>query len=151
MGEKGEATQKENPDFKDVENGPLDESNRECRDVFCCLIFILNICGMIYCTTHAYTQGDPDNIYRGIDQDGVICGNSTEGTQDYPLVYFYNPQNIYGRRWCVADCPAWDGAAVPNIDYMSAGAVATSSWGFQIDDQGEVVGGADWTAGGDAI
>lgn len=70
----GEDQAKEKPDMKDVENGPLPDSERECRDVICCLLFITNVVAMVYCTIHAYTNGDPTKIFRGVANDGVICG-----------------------------------------------------------------------------
>lgn len=84
-----------------MENGPLDESNRECRDVLCCLIFLANIVVMIYCTAHAYANGNPYDIYRGIDGDGNVCGSTGDGTTDYKYVYFYNPKDVYEYRMCV--------------------------------------------------
>jgi len=29
---------------------------------------------MVYCTIHAYTQGNPAKIFRGVAGDGTICG-----------------------------------------------------------------------------
>lgn len=119
-----------------MENGPLDESNRECRDVFCCLIFVANIIGMIYCTIHAYTKGDTDKIYRGIDGQGNICGDPDSPAADYPYVYFYNPQEVYQYRYCVKECPVWDGTAVPTIPIYNelTDAEETSAWDHTIDD-----------------
>ena len=74
MGEKDEE-QREKIDYKDVENGPLDEANRECRDVICCILFIANLCAMIYVTAHAYATGNPNKIYRGVSVNSVPCGS----------------------------------------------------------------------------
>jgi len=34
------------PVSKDLENGPCED--RHCTDLFCCLIFVLNIIGIVY-------------------------------------------------------------------------------------------------------
>ena len=83
----------------------MDESNRECRDVLCCLLFVANIVAMIYVTIHAYVQGDIDRIYRGIDGAGNICGQKDSDTENMPYVYFYNPFDVYLYRICVDECP----------------------------------------------
>ena len=64
--------------MSDVENGPLTEANRECRDVLCCLLFIAGIVVMIALSSIAYNEGDPDKIYRGVDQNGKECGNTND-------------------------------------------------------------------------
>lgn len=84
-----------------MEGGPLDENNRECRDVFCCILFLLCICGMVYCTIHAYTMGNPDKIFRGIAGDKTICGQVDGAAKDYPYLYFYNPIFSLDSRYCV--------------------------------------------------
>jgi hypothetical protein len=102
-----------------VESGPLDENNRECRDVFCCLLFFLNICGMIYCTIHAYTNGNPNRIYRGVSGTD-ICGQPGGDAENYPYVYFYNPledlTDPTSKRKCVSACPTYSGdsASLPH-------------------------------------
>ena len=103
-----------------MESGPLDENNRECRDVFCCLLFFLNICGMIYCTIHAYTNGNPNRIYRGVSGTD-ICGQPGGDAENYPYVYFYNPledlTDPTSKRKCVSACPTYSGdsASLPTI------------------------------------
>lgn len=86
----------------------MDENNRECRDVFCCLLFLLNIAGMVYCTIHAYTNGNPNKIYRPVAGDKVICGEVGGVAQDYPYVYFYNPLEGMTARYCLKTCPSFD-------------------------------------------
>jgi hypothetical protein len=100
---------KEKPDFKDVEAGPLDENNRECRDVFCCLLFFLCICGMVYCTIHAYLNGNPSKVFRGVAGDKAICGEVGGAAQNYPYLYFFNPLDSTDNRYCLKECPYFDG------------------------------------------
>lgn len=99
-----------------MESGPLDENNRECRDVFCCLLFFLNICGMIYCTIHAYLYGNPNKIYRGVSVTD-ICGQPGGAAENYPYLYFYNPlediTNPTSKRKCVKSCPTYNGGSTP--------------------------------------
>jgi hypothetical protein len=65
--------------------------NRECRDVFCCLLFIVNIGAMVYCSYYAYTEGKPSLVFRGTDPSNNICGMPDTATADYPYLYFTNP------------------------------------------------------------
>ena len=76
-----------NVDLKELENGPL--VHRECRDVFCFILFLANIGAMLYCSYYAYTFGDHNNIFRGTDPDRRVCGLAP--LQDYKYVYFMNP------------------------------------------------------------
>ena len=84
-----------------MENGPLTEAERECRDVLCCALFVANVVAMIYCSIHAYTSGDPSVMYRGVDKNGDICGEEGGDAKDYPYVYFYNPIDSVDNRVCV--------------------------------------------------
>lgn len=86
----------------------MDENNRECRDVFCCLLFLLNIVGMVYCTIHAYNNGNPNRIYRPVAGDKVICGEVGGVAEKFPYVYFYNPIEGLTSRYCLSDCPTFD-------------------------------------------
>ncbi len=60
---------------------------------------------MIYLTAYAYSNGKPSNAFRGVDETGKICGNSTEGTENFPYLYFYNPYSDISKRKCVNTCP----------------------------------------------
>lgn len=60
---------------------------------------------MVYLTAYAYTNGSPNNAFRGVDSNGNICGNSTSGTGAYPYLYFYNPYSDISKRICVDKCP----------------------------------------------
>ena len=77
----------------------MDENNRECRDVFCCLLFLVNIGAMVYCTIHAYINGDPNKIYRSVGINSTVCGENE--TANYPYVYFYNPLEGMQSRYCM--------------------------------------------------
>ena len=77
----------------------MDENNRECRDVFCCLLFLANIAAMVYCTIHAYLNGNPDKIYKSVGINDNICGQ--DATANYPYIYFYNPLEGLSSRYCM--------------------------------------------------
>ena len=54
--------------------GLLVNKRRTCRDVPCCLVFILFWAGMITIATIAVQRGDPLRMYRGYDSYGNVCG-----------------------------------------------------------------------------
>lgn len=94
--------------FEDYKNGPLAPSQRECRDVFCCLLFIVNVVAMVVLAIYSYTYGDTHNIYRATDSNGNICGKTGTSTETYPFAYFYNPTTMdLSKRTCVAACPSY--------------------------------------------
>ena len=109
-----ELSKPKGPDFKDVEDGPLSSANRECRDVICCLLFLVNIGGMIFCAFYGFLNGNPSFIYRATSSDGDICGISSD-TIDLPFAYFYNPvATDYKKRVCVKECPTYtNGSLLP--------------------------------------
>lgn len=139
MGGEGEA--KEKPDFKDVETGPMDENNRECRDVFCCLLFLANIAAMVYCSIHAYLNGDPNKIYKSVGVGSTICGDGL--TANYPYVYFYNPLEGLDSRYCMKQCPYFDanGTLVVTECYNHGSGPGCASYNVLIDKNG------NWSAG----
>jgi hypothetical protein len=98
--------------MSDVENGPLTEANRECRDLFCCLLFMACIGGMIYLTYFGYYNGNPYNAFRGVDATGVVCGIYGTATANYPYLYFSNPLSSISERICVNTCPSYTSGAV---------------------------------------
>lgn len=56
---------------------------------------------MVYCTIHAYINGKPTKVFRGIDRDGVICGDVDGPAKDYPYLYFFNPITSMDNRYCL--------------------------------------------------
>lgn len=53
--------------FEDVKNGPRHPHNRECTDVFCCLLILINFGVLIAFALYGYTNGDTSNVYRATD------------------------------------------------------------------------------------
>ena len=103
--------------MSDVENGPLTEANRECRDIFCCLLFLAAIGGMGYLTYAAYYNNDPTTIFRGVNQNNLVCGNKLDLlTKDKPYLYFYDPRGTLSlKKACVAVCPYYDGTTITAV------------------------------------
>lgn len=129
MGEKDKETTN-TVDMSDVENGPLTEANRECRDIFCCLLFLGCIGGMIYLTAYGYSNGNPSKAFRGVDSNGIICG-SDGAALNYPYLYLTNPINDISKRICVDTCPKYSGGAVAQVNSNSAAADVT--WDYTYD------------------
>ena len=120
----------------------MDESNRECRDVLCCLLFVANVIAMIYVTIHAYTQGDTDRIYRGVDSKGNICGKKDTDTEDLPYVYFFNPSDVYLYRICVDECPGIESdESVTKVKFWDGSATSTMTWTCEYKEDGETTTG----------
>lgn len=62
---------------------------------------------MIYVTIHAYINGNPDKIYRGI-ANNVECGKPGGDAEMYPYVYFSNPIFDLEQRMCLKNCPMFE-------------------------------------------
>lgn len=124
----------EKVDVADLENGPLTEANRECRDVICCLLFLAAIVAMIYLGAYGYAQGNVSNIFRGVDQNGRVCG---EGTQvNFPYLYLTNPLNSLNLKACVNMCPYWTGSAVFQVSCSDSSICNSNTYDATIDNQG---------------
>jgi len=101
-----------NPDI--FKNGPLSDENRKCRDVLCCLFFIIFLGVCVFVAVIGFKNGDPDLILYPYDEDGKECGR--EDKEDYKYLYFYNSiENL--KNWkikevingfCVSNCPTVD-------------------------------------------
>jgi solute carrier family 44 protein 1 (choline transporter-like protein)/choline transporter-like protein 2/4/5 len=126
-------------DMTDVENGPLTEANRECRDLFCCLLFLACIGGMVYLTIFGYMNGNPSSAFRGVDASANICGNSSFGTSNYPYLYFTNPIYDFTKRICVDQCPTYSSGSVSQVQSNSA--AGSTTYTVQYDTSGSVVSG----------
>ncbi|KAL4219650.1 hypothetical protein ACF0H5_022222 [Mactra antiquata] len=70
-----------NKDFK----GPI--KNRSCRDVLCCLLFIICLTGMVVVSAVGFGYGDPKKLVYPTDSEGNMCGVGDYSGKPY-LVYF---------------------------------------------------------------
>ena len=141
--------------MSDVENGPLPEAERECRDLFCCLLFFLAIGGMFYLTYWGYTYGDVAKPFRGVDEYGSICGDANNAnTKNLKYIYYYNPTDSIDKRRCVSFCPSYQSASndinVP-VSSVSASTSNTVAWTFQYDSSGNVISGAGTPSAADIV
>ncbi len=95
-----------------LRKGPVDDSNRRCTDIFCCLIFIAFIGGCVLVTALGFAQGNPNLVLYPYDEDGRQCGRDNK-TLEYPYLYFYaavtnlKNYNVTGvaQGVCVSSCP----------------------------------------------
>lgn len=132
------------PSCMDLENGPLEE--RECRDVICLAIFILNIAAMVYCSIYAYSFGNLSSVFRGTDSTLNICGKGL--TADYPYLYFTNPvsANMSKRVYpsslfrCVKACPSYGASpTLPVIDCFTNTDIGSCNYDNILSSHGDTV------------
>ena len=57
-----------------LERGLTVKQGRSCRDIPCCLIFLLFWAGMATIAIIALQRGDPLRLYHGFDSYGNVCG-----------------------------------------------------------------------------
>ena len=106
----------ENPD--EFKNGPMSDEKRKCRDIFCCLFFLVFLAACVA-------------------EDGNACGK--EGAyKDYPYLYFYdvikNAKKLEIKQImkgiCVKECPKklFDGeGTVGNSNTKNVDCIGTSN------------------------
>ena len=100
----------ENPD--EFRNGPIGDENRKCRDIFCCIFFIVFLVTCIVIAVLGFVKGHPSYLLYAYDEDGNACGHK-KGYDDYPYLYFYsvisNAKDLNGNSMingiCVKECP----------------------------------------------
>ena len=63
-----------NPDV--FKNGPLSDENRKCRDILCCLFFIIFLIACVVVAVLGFKNGDPSLILYPYDEDGNECGRN---------------------------------------------------------------------------
>ena len=78
---------------------------------------------MIYVTFHAYLNGNPTALYRGIAKN-TICGEVGGNAENYPYVYFYNPIYSTDQRVCVASCPTFSSGSLSTVSCYSGHGVS---------------------------
>jgi hypothetical protein len=95
---------------EELNNGPIEE--RSCRDILCCIIFVLFLAGMVLVAALGFSQGNPDLVLYPYDEDGRQCGRN-ETTLGYPYLYLYKTmEQILDAEIgnittgvCVSECP----------------------------------------------
>ena len=126
----------ENPD--EFKNGPMSDEKRKCRDIFCCLFFLVFLAACVAVAVLGFKYGHPSYFLYVYDEDGNACGK--EGAyKDYPYLYFYdviknakkleiNKQIMKGI--CVKECPKklFDGeGTVGNSNTKNVDCIGTSN------------------------
>ncbi|OQR93079.1 choline transporter-like protein [Achlya hypogyna] len=102
----------------DGTGGVVPNSTRKCRDVLCCLLFVVFWIGMIILAILGLTNGSPESLIYGTDFNGTVCGTGSTSSQS--LTYYprmtqdmlaqaargIQPLDMKFYGLCVAACPA---------------------------------------------
>jgi len=114
------------PKFK----GPLEWSERSCRDVWMILIYIAFWVGLLLVAYFGVGAGDPYRLMNGIDSFGNVCGRTNKNLSasanysgpnqgldmtNQGFVLIANPLNLDSVKLCVSACPtdSASGSGVP--------------------------------------
>jgi len=89
---------------ENLANGPL--KDRKCTDILFFLIFVAFFSGYGYTSNYAFANGRPDELFRPVNGDGMLCGVDT--LLDYKKLYyiFSTTDPTTPRAVCVDHCPA---------------------------------------------
>ena len=93
-------------------NGP--EESRSCTDIFCCMLFVLLIGGVVYVAVLAFQSGNPEYLIYPFDSSDQQCKFSP-GYEDYPYIYIGSYKGE-ANFVCVKHCPAKDAADGRDLD-----------------------------------
>lgn len=95
---------------------------------------------MVYLGVYGYAQGNPSNIFRGVDQSGNVCG---EGAQsNFPYLYLTNPAADLTKKSCVDKCPYWTGSAIYQVQCSNSANCNSNAYQVTYDTNGNVATGA---------
>lgn len=100
---------------------------------------------MVYLGIYGFDKGSPSKIYRGVDSNGRVCGDTNDAiTKDYPYLYLTNPIYDIFKRACVASCPVWDSTtssmSAPNCS-VAANCGSNTAWDVTYNSNGNVNSG----------
>mmetsp|Transcript_22525 Transcript_22525/g.76592 ORF Transcript_22525/g.76592 Transcript_22525/m.76592 type:complete len:700 (-) Transcript_22525:204-2303(-) len=102
---------------QDIEKYKKMEHHNRCTDILFLLLFVAFWLGMIVIGSVAFSEGDPDLLKYGIDQNGNLCGakrgfngTSNDFTSQKPVMYYditqYSSAAVLGiNGLCVDECP----------------------------------------------
>lgn len=74
---------------------------------------------MVYLTIFGYMNGNPYNAFRGVDDNGIVCGIGA--TYSFPYLYFTNPIEDITQRACVDACPSYTGTDLTTPNSYTTG------------------------------
>jgi hypothetical protein len=72
-------------EFDENQSGAM--SKRSCTDCIMCPVFVVFICGIVFCFIYGLSLGNPFLLTTAFDYDGNGCGR-TEGFEDYKYLYW---------------------------------------------------------------
>ncbi|EQC41675.1 hypothetical protein SDRG_01633 [Saprolegnia diclina VS20] len=101
----------------DGSGGVVPNSTRKCRDVLCCLLFLLFWIGMAILAILGVSNGEPQSLIYGTDFNGSVCGT---GDSNASLIYYprmtqdmltqsakgIQPLDMKFFGLCVSACPS---------------------------------------------
>ena len=76
--------------------------SKKCTDMFCCLLFVLFVGGMVFATFVHFPHSKINLMTTPRDSQGNICGHS-DATKDFPFLYMVKFSSPY-RSVCVKEC-----------------------------------------------
>eukprot|EP00128_Syssomonas_multiformis_P015006 Colp12_sorted_trinity150504_noHs@3227 len=122
------------PPRKNPPSGPIE--NRSCRDVICCLLFIVFWGGMFAVAYYAFKKGDPSRFMNARDSSGHVCGTADPvffnqtgiDLSKRPYLFFFDISKCVTPslsasfkcntpQVCVEKCPSYTGL---QTDYQTA-------------------------------
>ncbi|CDW74451.1 UNKNOWN [Stylonychia lemnae] len=119
------ANDEKNKTPPELQNGVV--TDRQCTDVFMCIIFTVFFCGMFATAAYGYAKGDPVKLITPFDSDGNQCGLKGSAMADYKVLYWPNLNNLVlnpnglDQTVCVKYCPDKGNLTqcVPNTQFSS--------------------------------
>ncbi|KAH9197150.1 hypothetical protein AeNC1_000862 [Aphanomyces euteiches] len=67
----------------DGSGGVVPTKTRKCRDVLCCVIFVVFWLGMVVLAIVGVANGTPQSLLYGTDFNGTVCGNGAVADSKY--------------------------------------------------------------------
>lgn len=120
--------------------------------MLCCLLFIAGVCAMVYLGVYGFDKGNPNLIFRGVDQNGHVCGDANNAiTANFPYIYWQQPDTDLQKRACVDSCPVWDGTVVNQVTCAVAADCNTNAWQVTIDSSGNTATGTYTSGSGQVL
>jgi len=127
------------PKFK----GPMEDSERHCRDCWMIPIFIAFWVGLIIVAIQGTKLGDSYRLFYGYDSFGNTCGRPNSNTYDninsgidlekQNKLLWFAAGKTKGINLCVATCPAEDSCSLGTVGSQGCDDVEVDS-GFCVND-----------------
>lgn len=95
---------------------------------------------MIYLGVYGFAQGNPSKIFRGVDQNGNVCGQDAQA--NFPYLYLTNPADSLTKKFCVDKCPYWTGSAIYQVQCSNSANCNSNTYDVTYDTSGNVASGS---------